>query len=201
MAGSEPKGPPRGPIIVSRHGRPALDRKAGPRLDWRGYKDWWARYELAALAEGEVAPSSLQAAVQGAGLVYASGRRRAQETAQLAAPHRVAVWDPVFNEAPLPPPCLPRVRYLPKTWNILARAAWYWGHSLDGESHRAARIRARLAAQKLHENTENTAVYLAAHGWFNRMLRPELKALGWSCTRDGGDGYWSFRVYEYVGDR
>ena len=26
---------------------------------------------------------------------------------------------------------------------------------------------------------------------------PELKKLGWKCVRDGGDSYWSFRVYEY----
>jgi broad specificity phosphatase PhoE len=90
-----------------------------------------------------------------------------------------AEHDPVFNEAPLPPPMLPRVRYLPKTWNILARAAWLNGHALDGESVVQARLRAMDAAQKLHEASEDAKVYLAAHGWFNRMLRPELKKLGW----------------------
>ena len=58
-------------------------------------------------------------------------------------------------------------------------------------------ILAHRAAQKLHEASVDTKVYLAAHGWFNRMLRPELKKLGWKCVRDGGDSYWSFRVYEY----
>ena len=60
-----------------------------------------------------------------------------------------------------------------------------------------ARLRAMEAAQKLHEASEAGKVYLAAHGWFNRMLRPELKKLGWRCVRDGGDSYWSFRIYEY----
>jgi broad specificity phosphatase PhoE len=187
----------RGPIVVSRHGKPALDRTAGPRLDWRQYKDWWARYEESPLAEGQVAPPDLMKAVKDADLVFASGRIRAQETAARAAPHMTAEHDPVFNEAPLPPPMLPRVRYLPKTWNILARAAWLNGHALDGESVVQARLRAMDAAQKLHEASEDAKVYLAAHGWFNRMLRPELKKLGWKCVRDGGDSYWSFRVYEY----
>jgi hypothetical protein len=31
------------------------------------------------------------------------------------------------------------------------------------------------------------------------MLRPELRRLGWTCVQDGGDSYWSFRVYEYRG--
>ncbi|WP_241764764.1 histidine phosphatase family protein [Hyphomonas johnsonii] len=185
--------------MVSRHGRPALDRTAGPRLGWRDYRDWWNRYEESRLAEGQVAPEILQATVADADIVFASGRIRAQETAARAAPHLPAIHDPVFNEAPLPPPRIIGVKYLPKTWNILARAAWLSGHSLDGESVNEARIRAALAAEKLHEASENQKVYLAAHGWFNRMLRPEIKKRGWRCVVDGGDGYWSHRVYEYIG--
>ncbi len=189
----------RGPIIISRHGRPALDRAAGPRLGWRDYVDWWARYEIGALADGQVAPQSLLEAVAGADIVLSSMRLRAQQTAQLAAPHRSAVFDALFNEAPLPPPQIAGVRYLPKTWNVLARAAWLAGHSLDGETVVEARLRARSAAERLHTAANGNVVYLAAHGWFNRMLRPELRRLGWTCVRDGGDSYWSFRTYEYVG--
>lgn len=187
----------RGPIIVSRHGRPALDRTAGPRLNWREYRDWWDRYEAGALAEGQVAPDALKQIVQDAEIVFASARLRAQQTAARAAPHLQAEYDALFNEAPLPPPLLPGVRYLPKTWNVLARAVWLNGHALDGESVKQARQRAKEAAAKLHKASDAGKVYLAAHGWFNRMLRPELKALGWKCAYDGGDSYWSFRVYEY----
>lgn len=191
--------PGRGPIIISRHGRPALDRRAGPRLHWRGYIDWWDRYEQGPLAEGQDAPQTLKDMVADADIVFASARLRAQQTADSAVPHRRATYDPVFNEAPLPPPKLHGLRALPKTWNILARTAWLAGHSLDGESVQQARIRARAAAEKLHGAAEAGKVYLAAHGWFNRMLRPELRRLGWVCVRDGGDQYWSYRVYEYRG--
>lgn len=194
-------GPVIGPIVVSRHGRPSLDRRKGPRLTWQGYVDWWDRYEASSLAAGETPPDPLRAAVADADVVLSSVRPRAIETAQLAAPHAEATCDPVFNEAPLPPPKLPRLRYLPKTWNVLARAAWLNGHALDGETVRAARGRARDAAQTLHDAARVGKVYLAAHGWFNRMLRPELRALGWSEIHDGGDGYWSYRIYEYRGPR
>ncbi|KJS37411.1 MAG: phosphoglycerate mutase [Hyphomonas sp. BRH_c22] len=189
----------RGPIVVSRHGRPVLDRTAGPRLDWRDYKDWWDRYEESPLRDDQEAPDVLKEIVADATVVFASARIRAQETAQRAAPHLDAIHDPVFNEAPLPPPRIVGVRYLPKTWNILARAAWLSGHSLDGESVSEARVRAALAAEKLHQASEGEKVYLAAHGWFNRMLRPEIKKLGWRCVHDGGDSYWSHRIYEYTG--
>lgn len=187
----------RGPIIISRHGRPALDRSAGPKLTWREYVDWWSRYEIGPLAEPQRAPVELVKAVGSSDVVLSSMRLRAQQTAQLAAPGLMAIHDPLFNEAPLPPPTIAGVRYLPKTWNVLARAAWLAGHSLDGESVSEARSRARAAAARLHEAADGASVYLAAHGWFNRMLRPELQRLGWVCIRDGGDAYWSFRVYEY----
>lgn len=192
-------GSPRGPIIISRHGRPALDRRAGPRLEWREYVDWWSRYEAGPLAEGQQPPKALMDLVADADVVFASGRLRAQETAAKALPHKPAQHDPVFNEAPLPPPKFHGMRVLPKTWNVLARTAWLAGHSLDGESSSEARLRARIAALRLHEASEQGKVYLAAHGWFNRMLRPELRRLGWTCVEDGGDRYWSYRVYRYRG--
>ena len=187
----------RGPIIISRHGRPALDRTAGPRLNWKQYRDWWERYEIGPLADDQTPPDGLVKSVADADIVFASARLRAQQTAARAAPHMQALFDPVFNEAPLPPPLLPGVRYLPKTWNILARAAWLNGHALDGESVKQARQRAAAAASKLDEAASEGKVYLAAHGWFNRMLRPEMKKLGWKCSYDGGDAYWSYRIYEY----
>lgn len=188
----------RGPIIVSRHGRPALDRAAGPRLDWQGYRDWWDRYEAGSLAPDQTVPDNLRQAVADADIILSSTAPRAIETARKAS-DREPQTDPVFCEAPLPPPRFKNRKYLPKTWNVIARTAWLYGHSLDGESNRQARERAGKAAQRLHDAAEGGKVYLAAHGWFNRMLRPAMARLGWVCVRDGGDKYWSYRIYEYRG--
>jgi broad specificity phosphatase PhoE len=190
----------RGPLVIARHGKPALDRTAGPKLGWREYVDWWARYEEGSLAPGQDAPQCLRDAVADAVVHLSSPRPRAVETARLAAPGAVLVTDPVFCEAPLPPPRFSRLKALPKTWNVLARTAWSFGHSLEGsETIAQSRERARAAALRLHEEALRGKVFLAAHGWFNRMLRPELQRLGWRCVADGGDSYWSARVYEYRG--
>ncbi|MEL7232597.1 MAG: histidine phosphatase family protein, partial [Pseudomonadota bacterium] len=114
----------RGPIIVSRHGRPTLNRSAGPRLTWQQYRDWWERYEASSLAEDQDAPESLKARVSQVDLVLSSIRPRAVETARWATDGREPEQHPVFNEAPLPPPRLKGRTYLPKTWNILARMVW-----------------------------------------------------------------------------
>ncbi|MFC6199812.1 histidine phosphatase family protein [Ponticaulis profundi] len=195
---SEKDGERPGPIIVSRHGKPALDRNAGPRLDWRAYKDWWARYEIGSLAEGQAAPEALKEIVKDSDVVLSSSRPRAFETATLAAPWATIEQSEMFYEANLPPPRWDGVKFLPKTWNILARAAWLRGHKLDGEGIRDAEARADAAADYLIKRAEEGKVYLAAHGWFNRMLRPRLRARGWRCRIDGGDSYWSYRVYERV---
>ncbi len=190
----------RGRIVVSRHGRPALDRTAGPRLTWQEYRDWWERYEIGSLAKDQEPPQSLVDEVANVDVVLSSARLRAIETAQWATKGRDPAPDAVFNEAPLPPPRLKGRRYLPKMWNILARMVWIGGHKLDGESISQARVRAKQAAKKMHEAAaDGTTVYVAAHGWFNRMLRRPIQNLGWVCVRDGGDGYWSYRIYEYRG--
>lgn len=191
---------PIGPIIIARHGKPALNRNEGPKLDWKEYVDWWARYEDGGLAEGQEAPQALKDAVADAAVYLVSPRRRAMETAQMAAPGKDFRIDPLFIEAPLPPPRYKRKKFLPRRWNVLARTAWMFGHVIgDEEDIKASRKRAREGARHLHDAAREGKVFLAAHGWFNRMMRPELRRLGWRCTHDGGDKYWSYRIYEYRG--
>lgn len=190
----------RGPIIIARHGRPALDRTKGPRLSWQEYIDWWAAYEVGGLQEGQVAPEKLKAIVEGTDVYLTSSRLRAHQTMASAAPGANPRKLSLFDEAPLPPPRLNWLKMLPKRWNVLARIVWMLGHSLDGESVYEARQRAKEAAKVLHEASSDGKVFLAAHGWFNRMIRKELRKLGWRCLYNGGDKYWAWRHYQYVGD-
>lgn len=190
----------RGTIIVARHGRPALDHTKGPRLDWQSYIKWWAAYEAGPLQDGQRAPESLKKTVADADVLLTSSRLRAQQTMAFAHPDGAAKQMAVFDEAPLPPPRLNWLKMLPKRWNVLSRIVWIYGHSLDGESVSEARERARQAALVLHESALEGKVFLAAHGWFNRMIRTELKKLGWRCTRNGGDKYWAWRSYEFSRD-
>ena len=187
----------RGPIIISRHGKPALNRDAGPRITWQEYVEWWANYEIGGLEQGQEPAEKLIADVADAKIVLTSGRLRAQQTAAMAAAHMTAIPDDLYNEATLPPPRWTFTRFKPRTWNKYARAAWMLGHSLGGETVKEANVRATVAAEALHAHAEAGKVYLAAHGWFNRMIRRELRQIGWKCTYNGGDSYWSYRKYEW----
>ena len=183
-----------GAITIARHGRPDADREV--KLDWRGYEDWWDNeYQPSGLYPGQVPPKRLIEAAGQAHTVFASTLNRAIKTAEAAAPGRELDIRPCFIEAELPPPPMPG-RFRAKTWGVFARTTWYFGMSRGRESRVDAEARAVEAAGVLIEAAAQGDVVCCAHGWFNRMMRPHLKAQGWRVVHDGGDTYWSFRRYE-----
>ena len=186
-----------GRIIVVRHGRPVVIPKEAPPMRWRDYRDWWAQYELSSLKDGQTCPEALLKEIGEDAVILSSARPRAMQTAGHLGRGRDVKHDPMFNEAPLPPPKLGPLPMRPKNWNKIARLLWMMGYA-GGEEHvRDARRRAAKAADTLVRTAgEGRDVVLAAHGWFNRMLRPELKKRGWANVHDGGDKYWSYRIYQ-----
>lgn len=186
-----------GAIILTRHGEPALSRKC--LISARQYGDWWAKYEVGGLRAGQTPPPELLAAAEGAGVIYASTRPRAQETAVAAAGGREIVSDALFIEAPLPPPHLPDwIRLSPKWWGVVSRFWWHLSDRHHQQETRAeAEIRAEQAAQVLIERAgSGRDVLVFAHGYFNHMVGRRLKADGWKLVRNQGFKYWSQRRYE-----
>ncbi|MGJ3231256.1 MAG: histidine phosphatase family protein [Oceanicaulis sp.] len=183
-----------GQIVIARHGEPDADRYE--RMGWRGYERWWAAYDEAGLKAGQAAPDSLVAEARQARTLFASTLPRAIETAQACCGGREIALDSMFVEAPLPPPVMPG-RFTARTWGVIARCSWWMGHARGRESRPQAERRAQTAVEALIEASSHGPVILFAHGWFNRMMRPQLKRRGWACVRDGGDWYWSWRRYEF----
>jgi broad specificity phosphatase PhoE len=184
---------PPGAIVVARHGRPRGDRTV--RIDWRGFIEWWAEYDRSGLCEGERPPERLLSQARAAHAIFASTLPRAIETAQAVAEGRAVIQDPIFVEAAMPPPPLPG-RWTPRLWGPLARCAWWMGRAAGQESRLEAEQRAQAAVATLTARAlRGETVLLLAHGWFNRMMRPVLRAQGWRCIEDQGDSYWSYRRY------
>ncbi len=185
-----------GSIVIARHGQPHADRTV--RIDRTGYRDWWRSYDLARLHPDERAPDELLRHARAADVIYASTLARAIHTAEMLADGREIITDPVFVEAPLPPPPL-WGRRRPGHWGVWARMAWWMGHHDGQESREAAEVRAEAAVATLTAQAlRGHNVLLCAHGWFNRMMRPVLKRQGWREVEDRGDRYWSYRRYEKV---
>jgi broad specificity phosphatase PhoE len=186
-----------GRIITARHGMPNLSRKM--RITARDYGDWWANYDASGLHPDERAPASLIALARGAKTVLSSSLPRAIETARAATEGRLeAPADPMFVEAPLPPPPIPLLRLSPGQWGVVSRLFWVFGYAPDGVEpvgetwRRVDRIVERLA-----DVATQGDVLLCAHGYLNWMIDRRLRRAGWRRSeREGGHNYWSWRVFE-----
>ncbi|MDX2276270.1 MAG: histidine phosphatase family protein [Hyphomonadaceae bacterium] len=185
-----------GSIVIARHGEPDADRTVP--LTWRQYIDWWSAYDRTGLKAGDTPPPALIEEARRADVIFSSTIPRAIRTAEAVAGGKPIIQDPVFIEAPLPPPPIPGKRSA-RIWGVWSRISWWFGRSAEGESRKEAELRAEAAAATLTARAlRGENVLLCAHGWFNRMMRPVLLAQGWRCVEDGGDLYWSFRRYEKV---
>lgn len=182
-------------IAIARHGKPALSRAV--QLNRHQYRDWWRMYDAGGLSPGQTPPAALHETAAQADVLLASTLPRAMETAAAVAGGKPVTQDALFIEAALPPPPIPG-RFNPGAWGVFARIAWWFGLSGDEESRSAAEDRAREAALHLIARAQaGENILLLAHGWFNRMIRPHLLRRGWRCEWDGGDKYWSHRLYRF----
>ena len=189
-----------GAVILARHGEPALSRKV--RLTASGYREWWKTYESGGLKMDQDVPPPLKAAADQAGFVIASTRLRSVQTAQALTQGRAFAEDPMFVEAPLPPPHWPGwVRLSPRLWGFISRVWWWFLNHSDGEECRAdAQTRADEAARLLVDlAATGQDVLVVAHGFFNTMVGEALKRLGWKLTEDQGFKYWCYRRFEAPG--
>ena len=188
-----------GVITLARHGEPALSRKV--RFNAPSYGAWWARYEEGGLLPGQTPPDSLVETARQAGVIIASTRRRSIETAHAVTAGKAFATDPLFIEAPLPPPPWPRwIRLSPKTWGFFARFWWwFFNHHAGQENREQAERRADQAADLLIGLSENGQdVLVLAHGFFNTMIGIALQKRGLKKTLDQGFKYWCVKRFERV---
>lgn len=186
-----------GRIITARHGRPSLSRNV--RISSGDYGAWWAQYDASGLHPDETPPKSLIDLAARAKTVLSSTLPRAIETARCATQgSRDVPADPMFIEAPLPPPPIPFLKLSPTAWGVISRTFWFLGYAPAGvESHRETWRRVDEAAERLVAHAADGDVLLCAHGYLNWMIDRRLRAEGWRRVgREGGNRFWSWRVYE-----
>jgi broad specificity phosphatase PhoE len=184
-----------GSVVIARHGEPALSRQF--KLSASGYRRWWAAYEEGGILDPHKAPVGLLEMARKADVIFASVRQRAVETAEAVVQGKHFIRDPMFVEAPLPPPAWPEfIRISPKWWGAIARAYWWFGRHDGQETRQEAEARAKAAAARLAAEAERGQnVVLLAHGYFNHMVGREMKRLGWKLASGRGYKYWSTRRY------
>ena len=127
-------------ITLVRHGRPKLsfpNRIAGREL---GY--WIQSYNSAGVDPELPPPLDLRKLAATTGCIVCSDLPRSLESARLLNPARTPIVGSGFREAGISSPELITLRLNPQLWGFLARIAWCFGWSPNGESFRDARDRA-----------------------------------------------------------
>ena len=191
-----------GRIITARHGRPNVSRDL--KISAREYGAWWAAYDDSGLHPDERPPEGLKALAAAAPQVISSSLPRAIETArQLTDGTREAPADPLYVEAPLPPPPVPLLRLRPGQWGVVSRIFWICGFAPEGvENHWQTWERVDRIVDRLSGLAAEGDVLLCAHGYLNWMIDRRLRRDDWRrSAQSGGNDYWSWRVYEPTGRR
>jgi broad specificity phosphatase PhoE len=182
-------------IILIRHGRPALP--VAPRTGHRGFRDYIDAYEEAGLDPEDAPPEELQDLVAELGAVFTSGKARSRESAKALAPEAELIADPLFAEAPLPPPRIPLLRMKVPKWAVVARILWHAGYHPEIEGYRKAKHRAAQAADILAARARSDgAAALVAHGYFNFLIGRELRQRGFRKSGSHRAKFWNAVIYQ-----
>ncbi|MEL7486506.1 MAG: histidine phosphatase family protein, partial [Pseudomonadota bacterium] len=80
----------------------------------------------------------------------------------------------------------------------ISRSYWFFGYAPTGvETHRQSWGRVAQIAARLSDAAQDGDVVLCAHGYLNWMIGRRLRSEGWRLVEhNGGNRYWSWRIYE-----
>jgi len=184
-----------GRIILIRHGKPEIPTEL--RTGHHGFRQYIDDYEASGLDPQSAPPAEIHDLVREVRMLFTSARKRAHESARALARGVNIVADPLFDEAPLASPRIPMLRMNVPKWAVIARILWHAGYHPEIENPKAARARAKKAADILMARARmDGAVALVAHGYFNFLIGRELTRRGFRQTGTHRAKYWNDVVYE-----
>jgi broad specificity phosphatase PhoE len=157
--------------------------------------DWVERYDRSDIDAREP-PQNLCDRARVCATFVSSPLPRSVSSARRLAPDQAIEAESIFQEAALPSMRWPAPKLPPPVWAAVFRVAWFCGYSGEAESHREARVRAKLAAERLVELAcLSGAVMLVGHGVMNRLIARQLRILGARGPKYSAGRHWKFTVY------
>ena len=173
-------------IVLIRHGKPA--GAINPKLSAAGFANWVRNYNFSKI-DADSLPSEELGSSLNSHYIVGSNLPRSSDSACLCVNKEPDLQLKQLREMDIPRFKLP-FTFKAYTWLVVNRIFWLLGFSGKVESFKAAKIRARISAEKLQELAkEHGKVAFFWHGLMNKYLVKELNKLGWSCT-EKGKKYW-----------
>jgi len=187
-------------IVIMRHGQPTTDLNALKRKRLAPYDigKIVKAYELVSLNIEKTPNIEAKEIASQCNVALSSDLPRAIESLNTLS-QAANAKDKIFRESTLPYICWHQPKLSFFTWAIIFRVLWLFGFAKNGESIKAAKQRAKVGAQKLHDLAlEHDSVLLLGHGIINRLLAKELKSNGWRQVAHTGENYWSYKTFEFI---
>ncbi len=181
-------------IVLMRHGKPKIDKDL--RLNAADFGVWIERYNGSGIGT-EYQPS--QAAIEQANkctFTVCSNLPRSIESAKILGIVQIGRCDSLFREMERPHAVWHFPRLSLRAWSAFFRLAWACGYSMNAESFKAARERARRCAEHLAGlASAHGTVLFVGHGLLNWFISKNLRNIGWLCSKNPSGKYWEFGVY------
>jgi broad specificity phosphatase PhoE len=183
-------------IVLGRHGKPKLDQWA--LIAPRQLAHWIRAYNAADILIDDIPPQTPKKAAR-SGIIVSSPLRRCVQSAQLLGPTQALVIEELLREAGIPYANWGFPRLPLSVWAVIFRVAWFRGYSSNSEPLSQARMRARLAAERLIELAQqHESVFVVGHGIMTMLIAKELLLRGWSGPKRPANKYWQYCVYRFL---
>lgn len=185
-------------ISLIRHGKSVLNENQ--KKNCKEMKEWVNYYNLSGVVEEKELPLATLNKVAHAKVIITSDLKRSIESAKILRNNVHVITDTLFREVELPIPStkLGNIKLNPQIWSALLRCLWFCGYTNSCESYKSAKERAKQAATKLIEYTEEYhSVVVVGHGFFNLLLAKELLKRGWNGQKMKSSKHWSVSSYTY----
>jgi broad specificity phosphatase PhoE len=163
-------------IILVRHGRPTFN--IDNNISAAGFSQWVRSYNKSNICSESIPPKSLIDTVKSF-FVVSSDLNRAIHSAVLCVDKSPDLILKELREMDIPRFKFP-LMLKSNNWLMISRLLWFLNVNTQVESFKQAKIRAKVAAHKLVELTNNhDEIVVFSHGLINKYLAKELKTLGW----------------------
>jgi broad specificity phosphatase PhoE len=164
-------------IILVRHGRPKFN--VNNIISAAGFSQWVRYYNKSNICTESIPPKPLVDKVKSF-YVVSSDLNRAIHSAVLCVDKSPDLILKELREMDIPRFKFP-LKLKSNNWLIISRLLWLLNFNTQVESFKQAKLRAKVAANKLVELTkDNDEIVVFSHGLINKYLAKELRILGWS---------------------
>ncbi len=183
-------------IILLRHGE--VNIVQDKKIDAKEFREWVEKYNRQDIKKVFLKRSEIEKIMKSTDLIISSKLHRSIDSIK-TFDKDIFCSDSLFDEVHIPCPTWKYIKLKPKSWLFILRVLWLFGYSKNCESYNKAKLRAKLATEKLINIYNNDkSVLLCGHGIMNRLIKKELLSKGFKILKNTKNTNWDYDILEHI---